>query len=85
MSRTDKCERCGTPTSFERTKVEYPPEGDVCYQCDVWICDDCTDWQYMKAMATDNPICVDCGVENWKDRRLNSEPNLPEDDPMENR
>ena len=78
MSRTDKCELCRALTSFERIRLDDPPEGDVCYQCDTWICVGCTDYSYMNKMNTETPICINCGKENM-------EPNLPEDDPRENR
>lgn len=42
ISRTDNCENCGTPTSFERRDpVSQPPEGEVCEQCQMWLCPDC--------------------------------------------
>jgi hypothetical protein len=42
-SRTDNCEQCGTPTSFERVDPKtQPPEGEVCEQCGMWVCPDCT-------------------------------------------
>jgi hypothetical protein len=42
-SRTDNCEQCGKPTSFERRDPKtQPPEGEVCEQCGMWVCPDCT-------------------------------------------
>lgn len=41
-SRTDSCEDCGSPTSFERTDPStQPPEGEVCEQCQRWVCPEC--------------------------------------------
>lgn len=42
QSRTEHCEDCGAPTSFERRNpLIEPPEGEICEQCQRWVCPDC--------------------------------------------
>ena len=43
QSRTSNCEQFGALTSFERINAETQPrEGEVCEQCGMWVCPDCS-------------------------------------------
>ena len=44
------CNRCG--------KIDE--EGNVCSECGEYICDECTDYKYMKKIDTESPICKGC-------------------------
>lgn len=54
------CELCGDTTSFERHTRDLPHEGEVCTECDRWICDGCVDWYYMSEHDLVDPICKEC-------------------------
>jgi hypothetical protein len=58
---TKKCMHCGNPTSFERKDpLKEPPEGEICSQCDDWVCEGCIDWHHMKKVNSEDNICKEC-------------------------
>jgi 3-deoxy-D-manno-octulosonate 8-phosphate phosphatase KdsC-like HAD superfamily phosphatase len=56
------CSYCEKTTSFERHNESLPHEGEVCYRCEAWVCDDCIDWKLMKKLGTTTIICKRCGL-----------------------
>lgn len=52
------CSICEKLTSFERHDESYPPEGEVCIECQRWICEECLDWK-----NSPPPICKECSQE----------------------
>ena len=59
----DKCQHCNSDAYLNKS-----PEGQNCFLCGDWICDNCTDYKYMKMLyETSNknyegtdPICKRC-------------------------
>lgn len=54
------CEICGALTTFERFKESEPHEGELCVDCDQWVCIDCIDWQRMHEIGTVEMLCKEC-------------------------
>lgn len=64
------CDICGRETSFERTSLAMPPEGDRCEVCDRWVCPYCEDHiSPVKFFKMPYPICEECSKE-WIERSV---------------
>ena len=60
MSNIMPCEICSEQTSFERLSPSLPHEGEKCNVCDTWVCVNCINWEFMRKIAIETPICVEC-------------------------
>jgi hypothetical protein len=54
-----QCDRCKGFAGFEEA-----PSGQVCDVCELWVCDDCTNWsidrRHDKEMGSHDNVCLVC-------------------------